>query len=47
MDRLSELSGGKQFCHGCFSGNYPMQPPTEDIRGEHENFKRGDNYNIK
>lgn len=47
MDRLSELSGGRQFCHGCFSGKYPMEPPTEDIRGEHENFKRGEDSNVK
>lgn len=47
MDRLKELSGGKQFCHGCFSGKYPMEPPTEDIRGEHEDFKRGEDSNVK
>lgn len=41
MERLPELSGGRQYCHGCFSGQYPMKPPTEDIRGDHENFKRG------
>ncbi len=41
MDRLGELSGGRAYCHGCFSGTYPMEPPTEDIRGEHEEFKRG------
>ena len=41
MERLPDLSGGRQYCHGCFSGQYPMKPPTEDIRGDHENFKRG------
>ena len=39
MERLPDLSGGRQYCHGCFSGQYPMKPPTEDIRGDHENFK--------
>ncbi len=32
--RLSELVN-KQFnyCDACFTGNYPVEPPTEDIRG--------------
>jgi amidophosphoribosyltransferase len=47
MDRLPELSGGRQYCHGCFSGQYPMKPPTEDIRGDHENFKRGSDSHIE
>lgn len=46
MDRLPELSGGRQYCHGCFSGQYPMKPPTEDIRGDHEDFKRGEESHI-
>ena len=46
MERLPELSGGRQYCHGCFSGQYPMKPPTEDIRGDHENFKRGSGSHI-
>lgn len=46
MERLPELSGGRQYCHGCFSGQYPMKPPTEDIRGDHENFKRGSESHI-
>ena len=46
MERLPELSGGRQYCHGCFSGHYPMKPPTEDIRGDHENFKRGSESHI-
>lgn len=46
-DRLSELSGGRQYCHGCFSGKYPMTPPSEDIRGEHEEFKRGEKTKLR
>lgn len=46
MERLPELSGGRQYCHGCFSGQYPMKTPTEDIRGDHENFKRGSESHI-
>ena len=46
MERLPELSGGRQYCHGCCSGQYPMKPPTEDIRGDHENFKRGSESHI-
>lgn len=46
MERLPELSGGRQYCHGCFSGQYPMKPPTEDIRGDHESFKRGSESHI-
>ena len=46
MERLPELSGGRQYCHGCFSGQYPMKPPTEDIRGDHEDFKRGSESHI-
>ena len=40
MDRLKELSAGRQYCDGCFSGNYPMEPPKEDIRGEHDETVR-------
>lgn len=36
MKRLPELTGGKQFCQGCFTGEWPSPPPEEDIRGEHE-----------
>lgn len=35
-ERLPELTGGKQYCQGCFTGKWPIEPPTEDIRGEHE-----------
>lgn len=34
IGRLSEMVGGKEICTGCFTGNYPMEPPSEDIRGE-------------
>lgn len=36
-ERLSELiDGGCDYCDACFSGNYPVEPPEEDIRGEFE-----------
>ena len=34
MDRLKELNEGLPYCDACFSGNYPIDPPTQDIRGE-------------
>ena len=36
IERLNEIVGGLPVCKGCFTGNYPMDPPTEDIRGEFE-----------
>ena len=36
MDRLSEMVCSKEICKGCFSGEYPMEPPTNDIRGDFE-----------
>ena len=36
MDRLREMVNGLNICTGCFNGNYPMDPPTEDIRGDFE-----------
>ena len=36
LERLSELVDGLDICRGCFTGEYPMEPPTEDIRGEYE-----------
>lgn len=37
VDRLSELiKGDKGYCDACFSGNYPIEPPKQDIRGEYE-----------
>lgn len=35
-ERLGELVDGLSICKGCFSGEYPMKPPTEDIRGEYD-----------
>ncbi|MDE7322510.1 MAG: amidophosphoribosyltransferase [Lachnospiraceae bacterium] len=34
ISRLKEVAGGLGICTGCFNGNYPMEPPTEDIRGD-------------
>jgi amidophosphoribosyltransferase len=34
IDRLSEMVDGLGICKGCFNGNYPIEPPVEDIRGE-------------
>lgn len=36
MERLSEMVDGLEICKGCFTGKYPMEPPTEDIRGDFE-----------
>lgn len=33
-ERLSEIVEGRGICMGCFTGKYPMEPPSEDIRGE-------------
>lgn len=36
-ERLPELiEGDTGYCDACFSGNYPVQPPEEDIRGDYE-----------
>ena len=36
-ERLDELiEGDHGYCDACFSGNYPVEPPQEDIRGEYE-----------
>ena len=35
--RLSELvDGNTNFCEACFTGNYPVEPPEENIRGDFE-----------
>ncbi|MCD8021026.1 MAG: amidophosphoribosyltransferase [Clostridiales bacterium] len=34
MDRLAELCEGLPYCNACFSGDYPIDPPDHDIRGE-------------
>ena len=37
LNRLSELIDGNQgYCHACFSGKYPLDPPKEDIRGDYD-----------
>lgn len=36
FDRLSEMAGGLPICTGCFNGNYPLEPPKEDIRGNYD-----------
>lgn len=35
VERLSDMVDGLPVCRGCFTGNYPMNPPTEDIRGDY------------
>ena len=35
IERLKELSEGLPICTACFTGKYPVDPPTEDIRGEY------------
>ena len=36
IERLKEMVNGLPICEGCFTGTYPLAPPTEDIRGEYE-----------
>ncbi len=37
IERLEEMVGGNLgICKGCFTGNYPVDPPTGDIRGEYD-----------
>lgn len=36
ISRLQQMVGGLTICKGCFTGKYPMEPPTEDIRGNYE-----------
>lgn len=35
IDRLEQMVDGLPICKGCFTGEYPMEPPKEDIRGEY------------
>ncbi len=35
VERLSQMVEGLPICRGCFTGDYPMDPPTEDIRGDY------------
>lgn len=36
LERLSQMAEGRPICTACFSGDYPIEPPTEDIRGNFE-----------
>ena len=36
INRLEELVDGQAICKGCFNGQYPLEPPKEDIRGEYQ-----------
>lgn len=36
LERLHEMAGGRPICTACFNGDYPIEPPTEDIRGSYE-----------
>lgn len=36
LSRLSEMVDGLSICKGCFTGEYPMEPPKVDIRGSYE-----------
>lgn len=33
-ERLHEIANNLDICKGCFTGQYPITPPEEDIRGE-------------
>ena len=35
IERLNEMAEGLPICTACFSGDYPIEPPNEDIRGEY------------
>ena len=37
VDKLSDmLDGDCNYCDACFSGNYPIEPPKDNIRGEYD-----------
>ena len=36
VERLPAIAGELGICKGCFTGNYPMEPPKDDIRGDFE-----------
>ena len=36
LERLPEMVNGLGICTGCFTGNYPIPAPKDDIRGEYE-----------
>ncbi len=35
IDRLEQMVDGLSICKGCFTGQYPVDPPVDDIRGEY------------
>lgn len=36
LERMGEMIGGMDYCDACFSGNYPVDPPKRNIRGDFE-----------
>ncbi|MCI5595317.1 MAG: amidophosphoribosyltransferase [Lachnospiraceae bacterium] len=36
VEDLKEISEGRPYCSACFTGDYPLDPPTVDIRGLEE-----------
>jgi amidophosphoribosyltransferase len=36
LERLREIVDDLPICQGCFNSQYPLTPPSEDIRGEFE-----------
>lgn len=36
MERLEQMVDGLSICKGCFNGEYPLEPPKEDIRGDYD-----------
>lgn len=34
VERLPGMAEGLGICNACFTGDYPIEPPAEDIRGE-------------
>ena len=35
-ERLSQMASERPVCTACFTGDYPMEPPSGDIRGSYE-----------
>lgn len=36
LSRMGEMVDGLKYCQACFNGDYPIAPPTRDIRGDME-----------
>lgn len=36
LNRMGEMVEGLNYCQACFNGDYPIAPPTRDIRGDME-----------